>query len=336
LELLHARGVDSSPWLDPPSDVVVEATGGERYRVGFELDPVEVLRMGEPFGTCLAPGDVNFFSAVANAVDINKRLIYARDRRGVIVGRCLLALTESGHILTFRVYQNAQGFDFQAVIREMVNGLATRMGTHVVRRGRVPTLVATNWYDDGPHDLCGRFGCLADESPFRNSLLSIPLPELMDAVRLAFEPFAVDELTLPLLLELDEFQKRPELILPLLPLLDGDAHLLEQTCWQAAALAHRAGRSDFALQLLNRRAYPRLIRAVRNHGVCPCCSEPVLRTLAEADPSIALRILRATRSKRVRSDEEEFDGRRRALLITAHERLGRAELASRLKKVDTS
>lgn len=333
LARLRDRGVDPGPLVDPQADVSIEDTKGHRYRLGIERDPLEVLRMGEPFDTCLGHDGCNFFSAVVNAVDVNKRVIYARDADGTIAGRCLVAVTDLGRLLTFRVYSNidAMELDLRAAVGRFVAGLARSMGTVVAKRGTVPTLVAPDWYDDGPQDLGPQFDVLAPGSPFRVALASLPLPDVVPAIRAAFAPRAVNDVLLALVLELEEFDHRPELILPLIPVLESARHLPETLQWRAAARAHTAGRSDFAARVLNGRMLPRLVRAIERHGVCPCCSEPALRALAELDPTAALQALRRTREKGVRGDEAE-DGRRRGLLATAHGRLGRGALAGRLRR----
>jgi hypothetical protein len=335
LALLRERGVDPRPLVDPPAYISIEDAKGRRYQFGFERDPLEVLRMGEPFDTCLSPDGCNFFSAIVNAVDINKRVIYARDTEGKIVGRCLLAVTDLGRLLTFRIYSNIRELDLQAAVSQFVATLARSMGTYVAKRGTVPTLVAPKWYDDGPQDLGTQFVFLAPGSPFRVALATLPLPDLLPAIRAAFAPLPPDDMMLALVLELEEFDQRPELILPLIPWLESAQHLPETLRWRAAARAHKAGRSDFAARVLNGRKLTRIVQTIERHGVCPCCSEPALRTLVELDPTTVLRALRLTRGKSVRSDEAEYDGQRRHLLATAHSRLGRDALAGRLRRAKT-
>ena len=331
LALLRERGVDPSPLVAPPADLSIEDGKGHRYQLGIERDPLEVLRMGEPFDTCLSPNDINFYSAIVNAVDINKRVIYARDTEGKIVGRCLLAVTDVGRLLTFRIYSNNKDLDLQAALRQYVDTLARSMGTYVAKRGTVPTLVAPKWYDDGPQDLGSQFDFLTPGSPFRVALSTVPLPDLLPAIRAAFVPAPPVSMMLSLLLELEEFDQRPELILPLIPLLESEHHLPETLRWRAAARAHKAGHSDFAARVLNGRKSTRLVQAIERHGVCSCCSEPAVQTLVELDPTTLLRVLRLTREKGVRGDEEE-DGQRRYLFAAAHSRLGRDALAGRLRR----
>jgi len=100
LDGLGRRGIDMTPWVDGIGAVEFVATDGGPPRqvegrrrdsdrvlsLELEDDPLEVFLMGERFHTCLSVGDDNFFSVVANAADINKRVVHARDSRGAFWG----------------------------------------------------------------------------------------------------------------------------------------------------------------------------------------------------------------------------------------------------------
>jgi hypothetical protein len=328
---LRARGVNPDPWLDPPADHWVHGKNGRPVRLCFEKDPLEMLRMGEDFGTCLSPGSFNFFSAVANVVDVNKHVIYARDGHGRVVGRCLVALTDGGRLLTFNPYCHEPELGLDELVGRLAERLAEEMGTQVARGGTVPPLVAPEWYDDGPRDLCHRFGFLDDHSSFRQSLATLPRAELLPALQSACAPLPLNEVTLPLFLELIELERRPDLILPLLPTLQAIPNLPPATWWRVAELAHRGGDEAFAAGVLNRHAVPVLVKTIRRHGIY-ATGWSFLKVLAQIDPSTALRVLRGTRPRGVRDDEDETDANRRELLAAAHEQLGRSELARRLRE----
>ncbi|MCC6624834.1 MAG: hypothetical protein IT385_26530 [Deltaproteobacteria bacterium] len=115
----------------------------------LDPDPLAVLGMGEPFGTCLAPGASNFFSAVVNAADVNKRVLFVRDARGRSLARCLLALTAHGDLVSHRVYDTT-GEGLSQLVAERVRELAALMGARLVPRGAIEALLAPRWYDDGP------------------------------------------------------------------------------------------------------------------------------------------------------------------------------------------
>jgi hypothetical protein len=332
LARLRALGVNPDRWLDPPPDHWVPGKNGRLVQLCFEKDPLEVLRMGEHFGTCLSPGSFNFFSAVANAVDVNKQVIYARDNYGRVVGRCLIALTDSGRLLTFNAYSHEPDIGLGELVGRLVERLAEEMGTQVARLGTVPPLVAPEWYDDGPHDLCHRFRFLDSDSSFRQSLSTLPRAQLLPALKSACAPLPLNEVTLPLFLELPELDQRPELVLPLLPTLGAIPNLPRPTWWRAGLLAHLSGQGAFAGRVLNRHVVPELVKTIRRLHISSVAD--VLTALAQIDPSTALRVLRLTRPKNVCDDEDETDLYRRHRLADAHERLGRAELARRLRKGD--
>ena len=174
---LGSLGIDPGPWLDPHVRAVYTASTGRKVHLAMERDPLEVLQMGAYFETCLSPGSFNFFSAVANATDVNKGVVFARDDAGRVIGRCLLAITEDGGLLTFRRYCHDPEAGFDRMVEDFATSLAPRMGTIVLQRGKVPDLVADAWYDDGAVDLCSRMPCLEDGSDLRMALPSIDLSE---------------------------------------------------------------------------------------------------------------------------------------------------------------
>ena len=79
---------------------------GQRYVPAIEEDPIEVLRMGIPFGTCLSLTDSsNAAAAVCNAWRRQQACaVYLRDRRGVIVGRKLLSISGAFELLGYELY----------------------------------------------------------------------------------------------------------------------------------------------------------------------------------------------------------------------------------------
>jgi hypothetical protein len=235
LARLSRHRVAAGPWVDGIGSVrFADPTGA--LHLALEPDPLEVLRMGEHFGTCLSPGGENFYSAVVNAVDINKRVVYGRDANGAVVGRCLLALTDAGRILTFHPYHHRG--EFESMVRDFTAELARRMGTQVVAHGVVTPLVASRWYDDGPHDLTGRHAFLSEHSTFRDSLETLPPERLLAA--LEAELGSLDGASLSLVVALPELDSRPELIAPLLPLLDRADDVALEIRLRAVQLAERA------------------------------------------------------------------------------------------------
>jgi hypothetical protein len=106
VEKLRERGLRLEPWLGPTERHYL--VRGERWTVRVETNPLKVLWMGRLFGTCLSPGDVNAFATVANAVEINKRVLYMTDSKDRIIGRKLLALSREGVMFGFRSYGSCE------------------------------------------------------------------------------------------------------------------------------------------------------------------------------------------------------------------------------------
>jgi hypothetical protein len=106
LESLSACGLDAQAWLGPRSRSL--ATRAGRLLVYVADDPLEILQMGNLFGTCLSADGCNAHAAVAAAVEVNKRVLYLRDPRGRVQGRRLLALTREGEVLGFHSYRSGE------------------------------------------------------------------------------------------------------------------------------------------------------------------------------------------------------------------------------------
>jgi hypothetical protein len=122
-------------------------------RIGPEDDLEALLRMGTDFGTCLSAGSFNSFSTVANALDANKRVIFARDERGRAWARQLLAITDSGHLVCFPVYARRRKKDFEQLFAAYDHTLAHLLRLPIWRSYAadltVTPLLCKEWYDDG-------------------------------------------------------------------------------------------------------------------------------------------------------------------------------------------
>lgn len=295
LTRLTARGVDVRPWLD---GIGIRRAGRPVRCLALEDDPLEVLRMGEHFSTCLAPTSFNFFAAVVNAAEINKRVIYARDPAGAVIGRCLIGLTDAGGLVTFQPYCHDRT-DLAAMVRDFVAELAAAMGTMVVPTGRIAPLAGCGWYDDGPRDLTSAFAFLADGAPFLTALTTIAPDDLLAELAARFAPLPVGGMALALVVALPELDARPELIVPCLPLLDASDDVPRATRLRAARLAERAGRGD----LLG----DRFVAHLRPTHAGWHADLDLLEMLAPRAPARLLAWLRAARSDLTDHDRPYWD-----------------------------
>jgi hypothetical protein len=322
--------LDWSPWLEGVGTRTVSGFSAGALHLRLEDDPLEVFRMGGHFRTCLSPGSFNYFSVFTNAADINKRVLYARDDAGRLVGRCLLALTAEGGLLTFQAYCHDGGLDFETICSDFADDLARRMGTERVRDGEVPTLVASEWYDDGARDFGHRFACLEERSELRRKLAAIRPGDLIAELRRGLKPARLNEVTLPLVLELPELHGRPELAVPLLRMVAECRALPDDMLITAARLGLQAGADD----LVRRLFAPRLAEQMRQGCLHPWRRYTwTVEMLARLDPVRLLDVLRRTRPKSVRGWPEEVDGYRLEAAAAAHQALHRPRQAHALWEI---
>jgi hypothetical protein len=146
-----SRHVHVATWIAPRRSTFA-APSGARYTVVLEDDPLEVLRMGIPFGTCLSlENGCNAASTVLNALDANKRVIYVRNAQGKVVARKLIALNEDFALIGYNLYVSMAGGDEAAVrgaVEGMCRALATELGTRLAVTGKPARIHKGFWYDD--------------------------------------------------------------------------------------------------------------------------------------------------------------------------------------------
>ena len=144
LKRMAQLGVNMTPWLD---GIGVYSSRG--YSLALEDDPIEVLKMGGYFSTCLSPGAFNFYAAVVDAADVNKRVLYARDAQGV-VARVLLALDAQGELVRYETFRHGND-GVEHAIEGFIRALVCRMGTrYAPRPDLIELLTADRWYCDCP------------------------------------------------------------------------------------------------------------------------------------------------------------------------------------------
>lgn len=141
--------LDVDAWLAPPTHAF--PWRGETCTLAAERDPLQALRMGLPFDSCLALDDgCNRHSAIINALDVNKWVVYLRDHKGRILARQLLAVSSGWQLLGYRVYTSIGAADglidaFHAYAR----AIASNCGMACADHGVPETLNGDDWYDDG-------------------------------------------------------------------------------------------------------------------------------------------------------------------------------------------
>ncbi len=318
------RNINVVPWMDE-APVLTKTHHEHVITFTLERDPLEVFRMGGHFKTCLSPGAFNYFSVFANAGDVNKQVLYGRREDGTVIARCLLALSDEGGIVTFHPYSHDKGLKFRTVLKRYVLQLAKEMNTIVLGGGTVSTLVSPDWYDDGSIDVVGRFAFLQDRG-FLDSLSSVALGDVVSMMQAALAPLTLNELTLPLFLNLDVFTSRPELIRPLYPLV---VHSERLEPWHLLRVVDLliACKEGGLIARLSPRLTKLAMYAHRNWDAGSVAR--VVEALAVASPSQALSILRKTRPQGVRTWSQE-DSHRLYAGALANWTLHRPKQAERL------
>ena len=128
--------------------------------LAIEQNPLEALKLGTYVGSCLGLGGAFTYSAVAVVLDINKQVAYARDKRGTVVGRQLVAVSEADQLVCYEVYPlNAQK-ELGTAFAEFDAQLASALGLPIYSRAEtedyeIAHILSHDWWDDGAWDLAG-------------------------------------------------------------------------------------------------------------------------------------------------------------------------------------
>ena len=114
-----------------------------------EFDPLEILQMGNYVaGSCLALDGINPWSAVVNATEVNKRVLWARDMNDNIIARVLIAVDNDRNIVTFPTYY-ATNLKLEKFFDDYIIELSKKCGYGINgNSNKVQSLLNTKWYTD--------------------------------------------------------------------------------------------------------------------------------------------------------------------------------------------
>ncbi|MEO8701360.1 MAG: hypothetical protein ABI867_15035 [Kofleriaceae bacterium] len=151
-KLRHPR---SQQWLaaHPRLDRERWLAGIERkfddVSIGIEHDVLEALKLGTYVGSCLGRGGRLEYSAAAVVLDVNKHVVYARDARGAVIGRQLLAISEADELVCFHIY-GEQRARVEPMFRAYDHALADVLERPLYRGGdyEIATILSHEWWDD--------------------------------------------------------------------------------------------------------------------------------------------------------------------------------------------
>lgn len=129
----------------------------------LERDPLEALKLGTHVGSCLGLGGILEYSAAANVLDINKQVLYARNARGAVIGRQIVAYSEAGEIVCFWVYPISASAALKHCFAEYDRQFAAALGVPIFApstdadteeaKYEVTEILSHNWWDDTAWDL---------------------------------------------------------------------------------------------------------------------------------------------------------------------------------------
>ena len=141
LARMDSLGLDTQAWLAPRrlevGDLVARTSSG----------PLEDLLMGQRFHTCLALDGCNAHAAVANAAELNKRVLWV-EREGQVVARKLVVLDDQGGLLGFALYGDWDPRR-QLAADLLARELAQAAGAHLKDQSEVDLALFAQWYNDG-------------------------------------------------------------------------------------------------------------------------------------------------------------------------------------------
>jgi len=140
-----------------------EWTDTQEISITIEREPLEVLRLGTYVGSCLGLGGLCDYSSAAVLLDINKQVLYAKDRHGGIVARQLVAISKDDCLVCFHVYPASVPAYLKVMFRRYDTAFAKALGltlhipkTHNDESYEIEQVLSQRWWDDGAWDFDGK------------------------------------------------------------------------------------------------------------------------------------------------------------------------------------
>lgn len=144
-------------WLRP-EPAWIEVSHDRRIRVEVSQKPMQTFLMGQHFGSCLSLHDCNRMSALTNAYDANKQVLYIYEEDGALLGRQLVTISEKGTMLGYHCYLKVSTSDekqrelLTTHIRDHCGRWGSRCGVRLGEEGEPDSIAGHFWYDDGEID----------------------------------------------------------------------------------------------------------------------------------------------------------------------------------------
>ncbi|WNG37420.1 hypothetical protein F0U61_29855 [Archangium violaceum] len=150
----HPR-VEQAKWLEGLM-LRREVPGMGEVTLSLEQDALEALRLGTHVGSCLGLNGLCDYSAAAVVLDVNKRVLYARDTRGRVLARQLLAISDDDTLVPFKVYPESCPQPLQSVFLDYDLAFAETLGLPLsdgIEEPEVENVLSTHFWHDGAWEL---------------------------------------------------------------------------------------------------------------------------------------------------------------------------------------
>ena len=141
-------------WMNPPEKKFI--INDCEYEVSAEKNLLKVLHMGNYFGSCLSVGDFNDYSTIANAVEVNKHVLWIKNKNDKVIGRKLIVMDKKLNLYGYNSYGLGSGKKENQWILILFDiyclELAKKAGLKLSNKYNYdddPLNLFTKWYDDG-------------------------------------------------------------------------------------------------------------------------------------------------------------------------------------------
>ncbi|MBT6775076.1 hypothetical protein HOA91_06945 [Candidatus Woesearchaeota archaeon] len=123
---------------------------GGKITIASEFDPLEILQMGNYVnGSCLNTYGANYWSTIINASEVNKRVLWAKNHKGDVIARLLIAVDEDKRIVRFPTYY-ATSLKLERFFDYYIIELAKKCGFGINGdKNKVLRIFDGGWYADG-------------------------------------------------------------------------------------------------------------------------------------------------------------------------------------------
>lgn len=301
----------------------------EEITISIENDPLEILDMGGHFGTCLSPGNFNYFSVFTNIADVNKQIIYARNERNQVVGRVLVGITSQGVLQVFYIYSHNKDYQFKHHVMLFIDQIIEKTGLILSHHGQVDPLCCTQWYDDGANQFNHQYPCFNDGSLLRNEIPNMSSDDFIPKLTQAMQPKPIKALMFPALLKVPEIKENPKVFPALLKLSVSINNIPVSDLLSLYDLSYELGQASSCYQCHKNVIFKYFHNQINFYN----CFDGYTIRIAEHHPSDALRLIKA-KAKAFKIDwKKDLVMSAKMAAYIALKNLGRDQLAETIKSI---